>query len=113
MVFIFASSSILSLLISPPERLLKKMAVPHIDIFKVRAVPSFRFCMIGFIWQSRFVIRCDVAGEFGFDFLDAGEAALEFRRDSLGELGFPIRDGDGLLKAAQCILDEQFVFPLA
>ena len=54
-----------------------------------------------------------ITRKFSFDFFDAGEAAFEFRREGLGELGFPIRDGDGLLKAAQCILDEQLVFPLA
>lgn len=87
--------------------------VPRIGIFWELPAPSFRFCTVGFIWQSRFAILRDVAGEFGFDFLDAGEAALEFRREGLGELGFPIRDGDGLLKAAQGILDEQLVFSLA
>lgn len=76
-------------------------------------MPGFRFCTVIFIWPSRFFTRCDVAREFGFDFLNGREAALEFRREGLGELGFPIRDGDGLLKAAQGILDEQLVFPLA
>ena len=76
-------------------------------------MPGFRFCTVIFIWQSRFATNGDVAREFGFDFFDAGEAALEFRREGLSELGFPIRDGDGLLQTAQGILDEQFVFPLA
>ena len=34
---------------------------------------------------------------------------MELRRKGLGELGFPIRDGDGLLKAAQGI-HEKLVF---
>ncbi len=38
---------------------------------------------------------------------------MEFGREGLGKLGFPIRDGDGLLKAAEGILDEDLVFSLA
>ena len=76
-------------------------------------MPIFRLGIFGFILHSRFVSWSDVAGEFGFDFFDTGEAALEFRREGLGELGFPIRDSDGLLEAAEGILDEDLVFSLA
>ena len=49
------------------------------EIFWERAMPDFRFCTVIFIWQSRFATNGDVAREFGFDFFDTGEAALEFR----------------------------------
>ena len=38
---------------------------------------------------------------------------MEFRREGLSELRFPIRDSDGLLKAAEGILDEDLIFSLA
>lgn len=62
---------------------------------------------------SSLFLLLQITREFGFDFLNGGEAALEFRREGLSELRFPIRDGDGLLKAAEGILDEHLVFSLA
>ena len=75
-------------------------------------VPCFAMANEVLMWSFlRLVVQ--IAREFGFDFLNGGEAALEFRREGLGELGFPIRNGDGLLKATEGILDEDLVFSLA
>ena len=75
-------------------------------------IPCFAMADEVLMWSFlRLVVQ--ITREFGFDFFNAGEAALELRRKGLGKLGFPIRDGDRLLKAAQCILDEHLVFPLA
>jgi len=75
-------------------------------------VPCFAIVDEVLMWSFlRLVVQ--ITREFGFDFLNGGEAALEFRREGLGELGFPIRDSDGLLEAAEGILDEHLVFPLA
>lgn len=37
----------------------------------------------------------EIAGEFGFDFLDGGQAAAEFFGQGFGEMGLPGGDGVG------------------
>jgi hypothetical protein len=44
----------------------------------------------GVLKWSLLLLIVQIAGELGFDFLNRGEAALELRREGLGELGFPI-----------------------
>ncbi len=51
-----------------------------------------------------------VASQFGFDFLDGGQAAAQFLREGFGELGMPGGDGDGLIQAAQGMLGDESVF---
>ena len=52
-------------------------------------------------------------GEFGLYFLDGGKAALKLAGQGFGDLGLPGRDSDGLVEAAQRILDDKTVFSFA
>ena len=53
-------------------------------------------------WAS-LLLLVQIARELGCDFFDAGEVALEFRRERFGEMGFPIRDA-GLSEFIENIL---------
>ena len=54
--------------------------------------------------------RCEILCQFGFDFLDGGQAAAQFFGQGFGELRLPGGDGDGLVQAAQGLFGDEFVF---